>query len=348
MHENYIGGGKSGLANIGNTCYLNSCLQVLSHTYEFSDFLSKNTYCLRLDGKKEPFLISEWDKLRQLMWSKNCTIAPWGFFKAIQSVAQRKNSLFVGFSQNDAQEFLLFLIEAMHEDLKREVQMSIQGVPKNNTDHLAQKCYKMVQNMFSNEYSELIPIFYGIQITEISSLDTNDVLSIKPDPFAIINLPIIDDLITPNRRMLTIYDCFDNYCSKELMNGENAWFNEKLNKKQDINKRIIFWSLPNILIIDLKRFNNTNRKIQNIIEAPLEDLDLSKYIIGYDKKSYVYDLYAVINHSGGTYGGHYTANVKIANGEWYNFNDTLITKLSINSVITAKSYCFFYRKKNKI
>ena len=82
-----------------------------------------------------------------------------------------------------------------------------------------------------------------------------------------------------------------------------------------------------------------------MVEFPTDNLDLSKYIVGYNKNSYKYDLYGVCNHSGGVQGGHYTAFVKNANGNWYLFNDSNISRVSEDSIKTEKAYCFFYRKK---
>ena len=109
----------------------------------------------------------------------------------------------------------------------------------------------------------------------------------------------------------------------------------------------MFWSLPDILVIDIKRFNASNRKNQVLIDFPLENLNLTSYVIGYDKDSYIYDLYGVCNHNGSVMGGHYTSFVKNANGKWYHYNDTNVSEVSMaHQIITPKAYCFFYRKRN--
>jgi ubiquitin C-terminal hydrolase len=49
-YKKYSGKGLTGLANLGNTCYINSCVQVLSHTYELNDFLEMGDYKQRLNN----------------------------------------------------------------------------------------------------------------------------------------------------------------------------------------------------------------------------------------------------------------------------------------------------------
>lgn len=340
IFDKYKNSGLTGLVNIGNTCYLNSCLQLLSHTYELNNFLDSNKR--QLNKNNEAKIYTEWNSLRNMMWSENCTIAPYGFVKSVQEIAKTKGyEMFTGFAQNDVFEFLLFIIDCLHETLKREVEMKINGTVKNNKDILAKKCYKMMQNMYKEEYSEILNIFYGISVTQIKDYITNDILSIAPEPFSILSLSI------PKNIDCTIEDCLDEYTNSEYLIDDNQWYNDKIEEKQDAIKNIVFWSLPNVLIIELKRYNNSQQKIHTLVTTPLTNLDLSKYVSGYNSDGYTYDLFGTGNHSGNVYGGHYTANIKNANGKWYSFNDTLINEISENRVITAHTYCLFYRKKNK-
>ena len=341
--DKYKNLGLSGLANVGNTCYLNSCMQVLSHTYELNDLLNKNEYKKHLNKKVDSVLLLEWDSLRQLMWSKNCTIMPMAFVKAVQKVSSIKGLiLFTGNLQNDVQEYLLFIIDCFHNSLSREVIMDIKGKIENQKDKIAKVCYEMMDKMYKKDYSEIIKLFYGIHVSVISSIDETVHHSYCPEPFSILSLSIPE-----SNNNITIYDCLDLYCKKEVLEGENAWYNSETKEKENVKRCIKFWSLPDILIIDLKRWNENNRKINKIVYTPTENIDFSKYVNGYNASEYVYDLYGICNHSGNTMGGHYTACIKNANNKWYECNDTVIKEINENKIITEKAYCLFYRKKSK-
>lgn len=336
-YQNY---GLSGLANLGNTCFINSCMQILSHTYELNNFLDNETYKTKLKNKCDSVLLIEWDNLRKILWKENCVISPGKFIKTIQKVSQIKNiEIFTGYSQNDISEFLLFLIDCFHNSLSRGVKMTISGNPENEKDKLAIQCFEMVKKIYSKDYSEIWNLFYAVHVSEITRIDNGKIISINPEPFFMVDLPI-----PSNNKNPSLIDCFNHYVDGEIIED---FKDEKTNERVTIRKRILFWSLPNILVIDLKRFNNRSQKNQIYVNFPLDDLDLSKYVVGYKKEIYNYELYGVCNHSGSTLGGHYTAFVKNANNKWYHFNDTSVSEVGLNNhIVSSKAYVLFYRKKN--
>lgn len=334
------GNGLTGLANLGNTCFINSTIQCLSHTKLFNDYLDSGNYKEKLNKKPESLLIIEWDKLRKMMWSEDCTISPGGFIQSVQRVANIKDkALFTGWAQNDLPEFLLFLVDCFHSSISRKVEMNITGTVKNDKDIMAKRCYEMMRKMYKNEYSEVLKMFYGIHVSQICSTK-GKILSANPEPYFMIDLPIL-------KKGCDIMDCFDKYTEKERLDGENKWFNEKTKKKQEVDKGIVFWSLPDILVIDFKRFSNENRKNQSMVTFPIEDLDLTKYVVGYNKDSYKYDLYGVCNHTGSVQGGHYFAFVNVEKKGWHVFNDTNIVKMENHKdkIVSPMAYCLFYKKK---
>jgi len=342
----YYSKGYTGLANLGNTCFLNSCLQVLSHTYELNELFDSDKIAKVIKPIPDAELINEWNQLRHLMWSKNGIISPNKFVFGVQQLAHMKNKeIFTGWAQNDMTEFLFFMIDCMHNAISRKITMRINGDPENGTDKMAIQCYNMLREIYSNEYSEIMDLYYGIYITNIISMDEKKIHVSKPEHYFILDLEI-----GTNERQstnTTIYDCFDLFTSKEELVGENAWMNEKKRKKVDVKKVAQFWNFPKILVIALKRFSaDGTQKLDHLIDFPLENLDLSKYVIGYNKKSYVYDLFGVCNHIGGVMGGHYTSFVRSANGIWCHYNDTNVEKVEhLQDIVSPMAYCLFYRKK---
>ena len=343
----YVKNGFTGMANIGNTCFLNSCMQIINHTYELNEFLDSDKYETYLNRNViDSHAIIAWNELRKTMWScENGVVSPNKFVHYMQEIAKKKNmEIFSGYSQNDMPEFFMFMMDCMHNSISRSVHVNIHGNLNNVTDKLGLECYKLLQSLYKKEYSEIVDLYYGIYVNQITDINGNTSLVLKPESYFILDLPIIDG----NQIMTSLYGCLDLFVKPDILSGDNAWFNEKTNRKQDVKKNLVFWNFPKILVIVLKRFTpDGRRKINTNIDFPIADLDLSKYVLGYDPKSYVYDLFGTCNHIGGTNGGHYTAFVKHASDKWIHFNDNVVEIIDNSShVVTSNAYCLFYRKKN--
>ena len=347
-----------GIPNVGNTCFLNTCLQMLLQTPELDFGIEENGVHIEEKDIVEKYLWMAWKKWKQVMVSSTDGSFDFRefqmFFHTIQYVAQKKgHTLFSGYVQNDLSEFLLFFMDSLHEYFKRPRSMKIEGVIQNETDQMAKECYQMLQDTYKNEYSEIIDTFYGISLSTIYSADKK--MSSKPETFFLLDLPIPS--ASPS-----LYSCFDHYVSPEYM--ENGWIDETTKQTTSVYKKTDFWNFPKILVITLQRFetnysnsghSQTNYSGQNqeihiskkmdLVDFPLENLDLSKYVVGYNARKYIYDLYGVVNHIGDVEGGHYTAFV-LAESEkkWYHCNDHIIENVQDpRQIITPMAYVLFYR-----
>lgn len=100
-------------------------------------------------------------------------------------------------------------------------------------------------------------------------------------------------------------------------------------------------------MIDLKRFHANEHGVAKIkipISFPISGLNLSDFSteIGFDKDVPIYDLYATINHDGGFYSGHYTANV-LYNASWIQKNDA--SSQETENINENSAYMLFYRQR---
>ena len=335
-----MSGGLGGLVNLGNTCYMNSAIQCLSHTSQLTDFFLNKEFVndFKTDSKTSN-IAKEWYRLLYGLHEDNLTVSPKSFYFNVIRLSHEMGINFGYGQQNDVQEFLVFLIDSLHEALCKEVIITINGNIKNEIDKLAFKAMTNWKDYFKNSYSKIIQLFYGQMITSIIVDETIKSQNYSPICFFTLSIPIN----LQNGNNINIYDCFDEFTNSELLDGDNKWKDED-GSTFIAKKKIDIWEFPEILIVSFNRFTNNGSKLTNSIDFPIENLDLSKYCIGYSRYKSIFNLYGICNHSGNCNSGHYYAYCKHDNDGWYEFNDSSVSKIDKNNLVTNNAYCLFYKK----
>uniref|UniRef100_A0A8C3VCP2 Ubiquitin carboxyl-terminal hydrolase n=1 Tax=Catharus ustulatus TaxID=91951 RepID=A0A8C3VCP2_CATUS len=332
--------GLTGLRNLGNTCFMNSILQCLSNTKELRDYCLQNQYLrdLNNNSRMRTALMSEFAKLIQLLWtsSPNESVSPSEFKTQIQRYAPR----FVGYNQQDAQEFLRFLLDGLHSEVNRVLVR-----PRASTDtldHLPddEKSRQMWRRYQEREDSRISDLFVG-QLKSSLTCSECGYCSTAFDPFWDLSLPI------PKKGYgeVTLMDCLRLFTKEDVLDGDEKPTCCRCKARTRCTKKFSIQKFPKILVLHLKRFSEArirSSKLTTFVNFPLKDLDLRE-LASQSCNHAVYNLYAVSNHSGTTMGGHYTAYCKSpVSSEWHSFNDSRVTPMSSSHVRSSDAYLLFY------
>ncbi|XP_075362240.1 ubiquitin carboxyl-terminal hydrolase 8 isoform X4 [Mycteria americana] len=330
----------TGLRNLGNTCYMNSILQCLCNAPHLADYFNRNLY--QDDINRSNFLghkgevAEEFGVIMKALWTGQYKyISPKDFKITIGKI----NDQFAGYSQQDSQELLLFLMDGLHEDLNKADNRK--RYKEENNDHLddfraAELAWHKHKQL--NE-SIIVALFQGQFKSTVQCLTCHK-KSRTFEAFMYLSLPLA------STSKCTLQECLRLFSKEEKLTDNNRFYCSHCKTRRDSLKKIEIWKLPPVLLVHLKRFSYDGRwkqKLQTSVDFPLETLDLSQYVIGPKNNLKRYNLFSVSNHYGGLDGGHYTAYCKNASKQrWFKFDDHEVSEISASSVKSSAAYILFY------
>jgi len=150
---------------------------------------------------------------------------------------------------------------------------------------------------------------------------------------------------------VSLYDCLRSFSGEEQLGENDAWYCTECKDFRQAYKKFDIWSSPQILVVHLKRFSQVQRiwreRLDNLIDFPLDNFDLTDFVIGPKAVPPIYDLFAVSNHFGSMAGGHYTAFARHrSDNKWYRYDDSTVTETSPSEIVSRAAYVLFYRRKD--
>jgi len=319
-----------------------------SNMHEFGWYLNK----LKTENTKLYLYVSLRDLLVNLQ-AGNQTIDPRNFVKICNAVfTDNGMDHLCNGGQNDAQEFLIVMIDYIHDSHSRPLDLHIpESVIQISDRELEQlDMQKRVEYTLLRDINRRYAREYTILNTEIYFY-TMDVITCSGCHHQNINLNPMNVLCLPIDHLAaggSVYNCMDHYFNTEELDGDYTCDKCKNKSRNTITRGIL--TLPNVLIISLKRFaydqrTQRMRKVNSQVDYPMV-LDISKYnpITPSDTRPATYTLVSTVNHSGTLDFGHYYSYIN-SDGSWYLANDTRMSSVNESHVLNNPSaYILFYER----
>ena len=312
-----------GLNNIGNNCYLNAGLQILSRCYPLLLELLKCNY------EKDELIRLFVEIMIALLFKKDKYYNPSRFV----DLFCRRNEDFIIGKQNCSQDFIRTILRNINEIFERKI--SYKNYNPNNKEELnAYGRYVLDSNIFPE--SKAFSIFSGILKIHINGICSNCNTEVNNYSFSnfVDQILYLDSFSTKCRLSDVLTKNFGNE-NKATMNCPKC--KAKINCKS-ISK---FVKIPEIFIFTLERFLIRNK----VPIEPNEIINVYNYVdetLNINRDICKYELFAINVRLGEDISfGHEICHIKEKN-QWWTINDRE-SHLKYEDY-NQNSYGLFYRR----
>ncbi|XP_013370398.1 PREDICTED: LOW QUALITY PROTEIN: ubiquitin carboxyl-terminal hydrolase 17 [Chinchilla lanigera] len=302
-------GAGAGLWNMGNTCYVNAALQCLTYTPPLANYMLSRQHKPTCHGPRVCMLCA-------MRYHIN-----WALHHPGQ-VFQPSDAFTAGFhrqNQEDAHEFLMFVVNAMRKSCLPE-------------------CTQL--DLHSEDRDLMHQIFGGYWRSQIKCLccgGASDTL----DPYLDITLDI--------KAAKSVKQALTQLMKPEKLIGKNAYDCNICLKNMPASKTLSLHTSSKVLIFVLKRFSDFNGEKMSKHVRYSEWLDMQPYVSAQNQGTLMYTLYAVMVHAGlSCHKGHYFCYIKAGNGQWYQMDDNKVTSCDVTAVLRQDAYVLFYVQKSDL
>ena len=331
----------NGLQNIGANSFMNAILQCFAHVEKLTKHLlqRKEEIKSKIATNK---LVSSYLEVLENIWENDSIkdYVPNNFRGIINSM----NPLFKEKPWNYSKDFILFLLENMHNELNRVKDIEQQNNEKHSNFY--NSLYSFTSYFKDNFKSVISDIFYGIYNSQTKCLDCNDI-TYNVNYYNIIIFPLEEVRLFKRhiKNTVTIQECFEYNQKSDYLTGENQILCNKCKAKTNSVKNNTLIKGPKVLIINLNR----ERGHQFDVKLNFDEYIDIKPFIYYKNSESEYQLIGVVTQFGpsGMY-EHFIAFCRsFVDGNWYRYNDSIVTRSNFQDAkTTGVPYILFYSSIN--